>query len=127
MSELNLSLKMDLIANYEQIIPTIKAIANEKRFLILIIVLDGPKSFQYLLDATKLQKTALSNHLTQLIDSKLIEKPDFGRYQLLIDGKAYIRNLYQTWKNSISNQETRLQKEQERGLSVSFLNSFFHK
>lgn len=127
MSELNLSLKIELIANYEQILPTIKAIANEKRFLILILILDGPKSFQYLLDATKLQKTALSNHLIQLIDSKLIEKPDFGRYQLLLDGKNYLRNIYQTWKNALLTQEKRLQYEQERGVSLSFLNNFFHK
>lgn len=127
MSELNLSLKLELMANYERILPIIKAIANEKRFLILVLILDGPKSFQYLLDTTKLQKTALSNHLTQLIESKLIEKPDFGRYQLLIDGKNYIRNIYQTWNNSILNQEKRLQFEQERGVSLSFLNNFFHK
>jgi predicted transcriptional regulator len=126
MSEQFSFLKSELLRDYEEILPTMKSLANEKRMMILILLLDGPKSFQYLLNATALQKTALSNHLTQLANTKLLGKPNFGLYQIQTDGIAFMRTFYQTWKNSLTYQANRLKKEEERQFSPNFLSDFFH-
>jgi hypothetical protein len=126
MIELLSALKYGLLDDYMDFIPFIKSIANEKRMEIIILLLDGSKSFQYLLTNTNLQKTALSNHLTQLIDIKVISKPTFGSYQLQPDGINFLRNFYNFWKNSGVYQAKRLQKEETRQFSTNFLSDFFH-
>jgi DNA-binding HxlR family transcriptional regulator len=54
--------------SFTDILNTVKAIGNEKRLQILITLLSGPKSFDALKKATQLKKTALSNHLSILMN-----------------------------------------------------------
>ena len=79
-----------------ELLPILKALGNPKRFSILIALLDGPCSFQKLLSHTHLQKTAIANHLNQLVQVNLIQKPDYGFYDLTIDGVEYLRSIYRT-------------------------------
>jgi DNA-binding transcriptional ArsR family regulator len=118
-------LKSGLQNHSESIVSILKAMANEIRFQILVSLLDGPKSFQFLLEQTGLQKTALSNHLTQLVAANLVEKPDYGRYGLKADGRDFLQGIYNTWVNSLTAQEKRLKKAQGHALSDDFVNSFF--
>ncbi|MFX0170339.1 MAG: winged helix-turn-helix domain-containing protein [Candidatus Hodarchaeota archaeon] len=76
--------------SFEDILVILKAISNEKRFAILITLLTGDKTFNNLKKETRLKKTALSNHLTKLINAELILKPDHNRYRLTSDGKLFI-------------------------------------
>jgi len=126
MEEILSALKRTLLEEYETFIPLIKCIANEKRMEIIILLLDGPKSFQFLISNTLLQKTALSNHLAQLIEVNLVSKPTFGSYQIQPDAIALLRMFSQYWTNSAIRQTKRLQKEEERQFSTNFLATFFH-
>ena len=118
-------LKSGLNEHSEGIISILKAMANEMRFQILVALIEGPKSFQFLIEHTTLQKTALSNHLTQLIKANLIDKPDYGRYGLKADGRDFLQGIYNTWVNSLTAQEKRMKKTQGHALSEDFVNSFF--
>ena len=107
--------------------PILKALGNIKRFSILITLLDGPSSFQTLLLQTKLQKTALANHLVQLISVKLIQKPDYGIYDLTLDGVEYLSALHRTWMQSIGVQQKQLQTLQSRPMSSMFIKKLLHQ
>jgi DNA-binding HxlR family transcriptional regulator len=109
----------------DDILIILKAMGNNKRLTILIQLLDGAKSFNNLMIRTKLQKTAISNHLNILIKTKLIEKPDYGLYQLTDDGVHFLRVLNEGWENSMASQVKKLHQVQSKKMSNSFLNNFF--
>ncbi len=121
------ALKNQLLEHFHKIFSVLKAMGNNKRLLILISLLDGPHSFRKLIVSSELQKTALSNHLKQLHDAKLIEKPDYGAYQISRDGISFLRNIYSSWQNSLSAQGDKLKLIQQRRNSNLFLNNFLSK
>ena len=120
-------LQSRLNENLGDILLILKAMANEKRFLILIQLLDGATSFNALIHKTQLQKTALANHLKHLIRANLITKPDYGLYQLLPDGKHFLKTIHGGWENSMVHQVKNLHSTQSKKMSRSFLESFFGK
>ena len=65
----------------------LRAVAHDKRLQLLALVVEGRQEFAGLLKATGLSKTALANHLGQLLDSGLIERLERGNYQLTADGR----------------------------------------
>lgn len=111
--------------SFEDILKIFKAMGNKKRLKILTALLTGKKTFNYLKKETKLQKTALSNHLTILIDSVLIEKPDHGSYQITQDGELFIRMMEETFIKSNIWSKKQTEIIQRRQFSDSFLESFF--
>jgi DNA-binding transcriptional ArsR family regulator len=119
------ALRTEFELYYVEMLPILKALAHRKRLQILLVLLDGIKSFHQLLAELDIQKTALSNHLAQLIKTKLIEKPHYGRYEISIDGRDYVRDLLQTWKQSYSSKIQELSLKQGKQMSEEFLNSFF--
>jgi len=95
--------------------------ANEKRLEILLSLLSGEKSFDFLKKRTGLQKTALANHLNKLIDTLLVEKPIHGIYRITQDGKLFLEFIDKAY-----NQSDFLRKKQPRGqFSRMFVKSFF--
>ena len=58
-----------------------------------MMLLTGENTFSDLKTEIKLQKTALSNHLTNLIDTGLILRPDHNKYRITKDGELFIRTL----------------------------------
>ena len=89
-----------LLQSFGEITDILKAISHPNRFKILILLLDGSKTFQTLLDKTKLKKSALANHLTHLKDKLLIDKIQHGMYFITHDGKNFIKAIESAYKQS---------------------------
>lgn len=89
-----------LLQSFGEITDILKAISHPNRFKILILLLDGSKTFQTLLDKTKLKKSALANHLTHLKDKLLIDKIQHGMYFITHDGKNFIQAIESAYKQS---------------------------
>ncbi len=64
-----------------------KAAAHPARIKVLTRLLQGARSHAQLMDATSLSKTAVSNHLHQLVHRGLVERVSRGQYQLTPEGK----------------------------------------
>lgn len=110
-----------LLDSMEEIVTILKAIGNPNRFKILILLLDGPSNFQMLLDETNLKKSALANHLSQLINAGLMEKIQHGTYCLTEDGKKYVKTIGNSFKASKMLEEQMKKSEQMKNLSIAFL------
>jgi predicted transcriptional regulator len=111
--------------SFKDILTILKAISNNKRLTILISLLTGEKTFNDLKNETNLKKTALSNHLSKLINSELILKPDHNRYRLTSDGELFIRSLETTYNESNIKEKKRFESLQRRQFSDKFIKSFF--
>ena len=59
---------------------------------ILIKLLERAQSYGSIVEYLNLKKTAVSNHLSQLIEAKLIEKSDYGIYN--IDATSIALNIF---------------------------------
>jgi len=68
----------------------LKAAAHPARVQVLARLLDGEQDFGRLMAATQLSKTALANHLTQLLRQGLVARLSRGTYQLTADGRALL-------------------------------------
>ncbi|MHA2251706.1 MAG: GyrI-like domain-containing protein [Candidatus Kariarchaeaceae archaeon] len=64
----------------------LKAIANERRILLLSRLNVDKATFKELMGVIKQSKTALAHHLDQLLQSKLIKQLDRGIYSITQDG-----------------------------------------
>lgn len=111
--------------SFINILGLLKAISNDKRLTILISLLTGQKSFTDLKENTDLQKTALSNHLTKLINTSLIFRPDYNKYQLTPDGELFLRAIEGAFKNSEIREKIQTVSLQRRQFSKTFVESFF--
>ena len=127
MSIVRKTLKKSFDQVSQDLFPILKALGNIKRFSTLIELLDGPCSFQKLLSQTHLQKTAMANHLNQLVKVNLIQKPDYGYYDLTMDGLEYLRAIHRTWMQSMTVQQKKLQSVQSRSMSSGFIKKLLHQ
>ena len=113
--------------SFDEILIILKALGNDKRLKIMVTLLTGEKVFDILKKETKLQKTALSNHLAMLIDSSLIEKPDHGKYKLTDDGDLFIRSLESTFIESDIYKKKKSKSMEKRQFSDAFVKDFFQR
>jgi DNA-binding transcriptional ArsR family regulator len=60
--------------------------ANEKRLQLLAMMMDGPREFDELRNASGLSKTAVANHLKRLLRTGVVQKLERGTYVLSEDG-----------------------------------------
>jgi DNA-binding transcriptional ArsR family regulator len=60
--------------------------ANEKRLQLLVMMMDGPREFDQLQNASGLSKTAVANHLKRLLRTGVVQKLERGTYVLSEDG-----------------------------------------
>jgi len=109
---------------FNEICSILKALGNQKRFKILLSLLQGLQAFGTLLRETELRRTALSNHLTQLIDANLIEKVDYGVYKISGDGLEFLKALKKAYYESPTRLLTQFEKIQSRKISDPFLHRF---
>jgi DNA-binding HxlR family transcriptional regulator len=77
----------------EDIAELLKASAHSKRLIILASLLNGSKSFLELKNLTALSKTALANHLTQMVHAGMITRIHRGSYSLSTDGELLLFSL----------------------------------
>lgn len=103
-------LQESLQKSFQNIIIILKALSTPNRLKILIILLEGPKTFQELADNLKLGSTALANHLTTLRKANLIEKIHHGYYRITQKGVEFLHSIDQAYEvaESIESEEREL-------------------
>jgi len=118
----NLDSSGELLLNSSaEIVSILKTIAHKKRFKILILLLDGPLTFQILLEETNLKKSALANHLNDLKEKFLVEKVQHGTYMITDDGKTYIKSIETAYRENITMKRKIEETKQRLKLTKSFL------
>ena len=110
-----------LNSSFDEIDNILILIAHPTRFKILILLLNGPMSFQSLMGEIKIQKSALANHLTKLKNSYLIEKVQYGTYRLTEDGNKYLEYLELAFKESKMRRKQIEDSKQRLEMTKSFL------
>jgi predicted transcriptional regulator len=102
----------------------LKALGNEKRIQILVLLLEGPQSYGTIVQELNLKKTAVSNHLTQLRDVNLIRREGNGVYEITGDGLQFVRGIENAYQKSPTRQAEKFDLLQRRGISESFIERF---
>lgn len=110
-----------LNSSFDEVDNILILIAHPTRFKILILLLNGPMSFQSLMGEIKIQKSALANHLTKLKNSYLIEKVQYGTYRLTEDGNKYLEYLESAFKESKMRRKQIEDSKQRLEMTKSFL------
>ncbi len=118
------SLIESLIESSIEIVSILKSLGNEYRFQILLQLLTGAKSFGTIVKNINREKTAISNHLSHLINANLIEKGDYGIYRISGDGIEFMKAIDSAFQQSPTRQLRKFKKLQSRKISNSFLNRF---
>ncbi len=107
-----------------EIVPILKSLGNEYRFQILLQLLKGTKSFGNIVKNTNREKTAISNHLSHLINTNLIKKGDYGIYRISGDGIEFMKAIDSAFQQSPTRQLKKFNELQSRKISKLFLNRF---
>lgn len=107
--------------SFDEIDNILILIAHPTRFRIMILLLNGPMSFQSIMGEIKIQKSALANHLTKLKNSYLIEKVQYGTYRLTEDGNNYLGYLESAFKESKIQRKQIEDSKQKLEITKSFL------
>ena len=103
------SLQGVLSESTEEIAELLRSAAHPARVRILALLLKGEREFSRLMQLTELSKTALANHLNQLIAKRLVEKAARGEYSLTADGKALLTAAATMYKESAQREKQRLE------------------
>ncbi|MFX1566823.1 MAG: ArsR/SmtB family transcription factor [Promethearchaeota archaeon] len=110
--------------SFSEISEILKALGNEKRIQILLLLLKGPQSYGIIVKELELKKTAVSNHLTQLRDVNLISREGNGVYEITYDGLQFMRAIENAYQKSPTRQAKKFDLLQRRGISESFIERF---
>ena len=86
-----------ILESHKDITMVLKAAGSSKRLLILGYLLKGPRSFSFMLDRLKIKRTSITHHLDLLLRSKLIEKEEWGRYQITEAGIEFIMSIIKAY------------------------------
>jgi predicted transcriptional regulator len=112
----------EFLMNYsDEILSILKTITHISRFRILVLLLNGPLTFQTLLEQMDIKKSALANHLTELQNSNLVNKIQHGTYDISENGKNYIKLIEKTYKENINLEKKVWESKQREQLSKAFL------
>ncbi len=96
-----------------------RSAAHPARIQILALLLRGEHDFSKLMEHTELSKTALANHLKQLMEKDLVRRVARGEYSLTVDGKELLNATAAMYENSAWREEERrelLRKRYTKGL-----------
>lgn len=85
----------------------LKSAAHPVRIQILALLLRGERDFSKLMQETEMSKTALANHLKQLMNKRLVQRVARGEYRLTVDGKELLNAAATMYKDSAQREETR--------------------
>ena len=103
-----------ILDSYKDITLVLKAAGSSKRLVILAYLLKGPKSFSFMLDKLKIKRTTINHHLDLLLKSQLIEKEEWGRYQITEAGIEFVTGIINSYKfisNSTQNEQEKIFNE----------------
>jgi len=87
-----------ILESHKDITNILKAAGSSKRLVILGYLLKGPRSFSFMLDRLDVKRTTITHHLDLLLRSKLIEKEEWGRYQITEAGIEFIVSIINAYK-----------------------------
>ncbi|MFX1391146.1 MAG: winged helix-turn-helix domain-containing protein [Promethearchaeota archaeon] len=87
-----------ILESYKDITTVLKAAGSSKRLVILAYLLKGPRSFSFMLDRLKIKRTTINHHLDLLLRSKLIEKEEWGKYQITEVGLEFVASIINAYK-----------------------------
>jgi len=107
-------LKKILLESPDDVSDLIKAAAHAHRLHILALLTDGPTEFSVLLDAVKVSKTALANHLTHMMNKGLVERSDRGMYQITKDGQDLLSAVAGFYEGSKTRELNRLKQMKDQ-------------
>ena len=114
-------LQESLQGSFQNIISILKAISTPNRLKILIILLEGPKTFQELGDNLQLGSTALANHLTSLRKTSLIDKIHHGYYRITRKGVEFLHSIDQAYVEAESIESKEKEILERKQLLDSFI------
>ena len=89
----NKNIQKILLDLLDEITEILKASAHARRLQVLLLLLDKSRNFAYLLKKTGVSRTTLSNHLSILIDSSLINRKERGNYELTIYASKFLKGI----------------------------------
>lgn len=78
----------------------LKSASHPSRVQILAVALRGEGDFGHMMRLTNLSKTALANHLAQLVDNGLMRRLSRGKYGLTPDGRQLLSAAFSTYRSS---------------------------
>lgn len=78
----------------------LRSASNPHRIMIMSLAMRGNSEFSEMANATSLSKTALANHLSQLVENGLMRRQIRGKYELTADGKELLAAAFSTYKRS---------------------------
>ena len=85
----------------------LRSAAHPVRIQVLALLLQGEHDFSKLMQHTELSKTALANHLNQLMKKGLVQRVARGKYNLTVDGKELLNAAAAVYKDSARREEER--------------------
>jgi DNA-binding transcriptional ArsR family regulator len=102
------AMKSFILETVDEISELLKTLQHPKRLEILTLMLKAELEFGTLMDKTGLPKSALGNHLSELLDKNLIEKLNRGLYRISSDGKEFLSNLSKSYLHAKIREQERL-------------------
>jgi len=108
-----------LLESSKGIAELLRSAAHPARIQILALLLRGDHGFSKLMQHTELSKTALANHLKQLMEKGLVQRVARGEYSLTVDGKELLNATAAMYKDSARREERRrelLRRRYTKGL-----------
>jgi len=85
---------------FSSIASLLRSAANQYRVRMLVLSMQGKGDVSEMMSATALSKTALANHLNQLVESGLMRRQARGRYEITPDGKDLLAAALSTYSRS---------------------------
>ena len=74
------------------VLPTLRAIADESRWNVVLSLLEGPRSASELVELLGLNKATISHHVHVLVECKLVARtPDRGRILLSVNREELLQ------------------------------------
>ncbi|MFX0184994.1 MAG: GyrI-like domain-containing protein [Candidatus Hodarchaeota archaeon] len=108
------AMKAFILETMDEISELLKTLQHPKRLEILALMLKEEKEFGTLLTNTRLPKSALGNHLGELLDKNLIEKLDRGVYRITSDGKEFLSDISKNYLHAKIREQERLESQRRR-------------
>jgi predicted transcriptional regulator YdeE/DNA-binding HxlR family transcriptional regulator len=106
--------KAFLMETVYEISELLKTLQHPKRLEILSLMLTEEQEFGTLMRKINLPKSALGNHLSDLLEMNLIEKLDRGLYQISPDGKDFLIGIAENYLVAKIREKERLERQQRR-------------
>ncbi|MHA2111825.1 MAG: ArsR/SmtB family transcription factor [Candidatus Hodarchaeales archaeon] len=107
------TLKQFVLESAVDIADLLKSITHPKRLQILALMSESSCSLSDLLTKLDLQKSALANYLSTLVENNLVEKIDRGLYRITVDGEDLLERVAISYFDIMIREKERLLKLQE--------------